>query len=56
MHHKYAIFDEDHLLTGSNSWTRSAARYYEENFIVTNDTALLKSFRSSFEKLWRDLA
>lgn len=56
MHHKYAIFDSRQLLTGSYNWTRSAAKYNEENFIVTGDTDLLKSFRSAFEKLWTDLA
>ena len=55
MHHKYAIFDDAYLLTGSYNWTRSAARYNEENFIVTGDAILLRSFRTSFEKLWQDL-
>lgn len=55
MHHKYAIYDNKQLLTGSYNWTRSAANYNEENFIVTRDMVLLKSFRAAFEKLWNDL-
>ncbi|MCA9138271.1 MAG: endonuclease [Planctomycetales bacterium] len=55
MHHKYAIYDNKELLTGSYNWTRSAANYNEENFIVTRDGALINSFRNAFEKLWRDL-
>ncbi len=55
MHHKYAIYDSKQLLTGSYNWTRSASKYNEENFIVTNDTKLLKSFRHAFQKLWDEL-
>ncbi len=55
MHHKYAIFDREHLLTGSYNWTRSAAANNEENFIVTSDDGLLRAFRRSFEQLWKRL-
>jgi phosphatidylserine/phosphatidylglycerophosphate/cardiolipin synthase-like enzyme len=55
MHHKYAIFDRSRLLTGSYNWTRSAANCNEENFIITSDAVLLKSFRTSFEQLWDQL-
>ncbi|WP_182868380.1 phospholipase D-like domain-containing protein [Stieleria mannarensis] len=55
MHHKFAIFDRSQLLTGSYNWTRSAARNNEENFIVTGDRRLLKSFRVAFDKLWKEL-
>jgi len=55
MHHKYAVFDQQQLLTGSYNWTRSAAENNEENFIVTSDAALVKSFRRSFEDLWSRL-
>ncbi|PAY20004.1 endonuclease [Rhodopirellula sp. SM50] len=55
MHHKFAIFDRRQLLTGSYNWTRSAAKYNEENFIVTGDAALLGSFRKAFDKLWQEL-
>lgn len=55
MHHKYAIFDRNRLLTGSYNWTRSAALNNEENFIVTSDHGLVRQFRDSFEKLWRKL-
>lgn len=55
MHHKFAIFDRNRLLTGSYNWTRSAAKYNEENFILTSDVGLLNSFRSAFKGLWADL-
>src|SRR5687768_14672455 len=35
MHHKFALLDNQTLLTGSYNWTRSAARYNHENLIVT---------------------
>lgn len=53
MHHKYAIFDEDLVLTGSYNWTRSAALYNEENFVVVYDDRLVRQFRRHFEKLWK---
>ncbi|GIW80610.1 MAG: hypothetical protein KatS3mg105_2417 [Gemmatales bacterium] len=56
MHHKFAIFDEEILLTGSYNWTRSAARHNKENFIVTNDANLVGAFRREFDKLWQEFA
>ncbi len=55
MHHKYALFDDRRLLTGSYNWTRSAAKYNEENFIITSDAKLVKAFNCSFEQLWNKL-
>lgn len=55
MHHKYAVFDNRRLLTGSYNWTRGAAQHNEENFILTSDASLLRAFRSSFEQLWEQL-
>ena len=55
MHHKFAIFDNKTLLTGSYNWTRSAARNNEENFIVTADRHLVQRFDSEFEQLWQKL-
>ena len=34
---KDAIVEQKQILTGSYHWTRSAERYNEENFIITND-------------------
>ena len=56
MHHKFALFDERALLTGSYNWTRSAARYNEENLIVTHERSLTKAFCEVFDKLWESLA
>jgi cardiolipin hydrolase len=52
MHHKFAIFDGDTMLTGSYNWTRGAAQNNEENLIITNDRRLLAAFKGEFERLW----
>lgn len=52
MHHKFALFDDATLLTGSYNWTRNASRFNEENFIVTRDPRLVSAFRRIFGELW----
>ncbi|MDX9720298.1 MAG: phospholipase D-like domain-containing protein [Myxococcota bacterium] len=54
MHHKFAIFDETQVLTGSYNWTRSAATQNEENIVVSDDPELREAFQAEFETLWRD--
>jgi phosphatidylserine/phosphatidylglycerophosphate/cardiolipin synthase-like enzyme len=56
MHHKFAIFDGDTMLTGSYNWTRGAAQNNEENLIITNDRRLLTAFKGEFERLWEKFA
>ena len=52
MHHKFAVIDGARLLNGSYNWTRSAARYNQENLVVTDDAALVGAFSREFERLW----
>lgn len=52
MHHKFAIFDQSILLSGSYNWTRSAAEYNEENFLLTRDAKLRKDYQKEFDRLW----
>jgi phosphatidylserine/phosphatidylglycerophosphate/cardiolipin synthase-like enzyme len=56
MHHKFAIFDDRQLVTGSYNWTRGAAEQNHENFVVTTDAKLKRAFAEVFEKLWKELA
>lgn len=56
MHHKFAVFDGARLLNGSYNWTRSAARYNQENIVATDDPALVRAFGDEFERLWGSLA
>lgn len=55
MHHKFALFDRQVLLTGSYNWTRGAARDNLENFIVTSERRLVEPFCVLFDRLWRQL-
>ncbi|MDA7621985.1 phospholipase D-like domain-containing protein [Akkermansiaceae bacterium] len=55
MHHKFAVADNDLLLTGSYNWTRSAATENDENIIVTNNRKLVNSFQLKFDELWERL-
>jgi phosphatidylserine/phosphatidylglycerophosphate/cardiolipin synthase-like enzyme len=52
MHHKFAIFDEKILLTGSYNWTRGAAEQ-QENLLVTKDKKLILQYAEEFENLWK---
>lgn len=56
MHHKFAIFDGGLLLNGSYNWTRGAALYNEENFIVTDERRLISAYSQAFEQLWNQLS
>ena len=52
MHHKFALFDDAFVLTGSYNWTRSAARANEENIVVSDDPRLVGAFAETFAELW----
>ncbi len=52
MHHKFALFDERLLLTGSFNWTRSATVYNQENVVITSELRLVRAFRDAFAELW----
>jgi mitochondrial cardiolipin hydrolase len=56
MHHKFAVFDGTLLLNGSYNWTRSAALYNEENYILTGDARLIRPFAELFQRLWEKFA
>ena len=52
MHHKFAVFDQRLLVTGSYNWTRSAAERNRENIAFTDDRRLVEAFGEEFERLW----
>lgn len=52
MHHKFAIFDGQVMVTGSYNWTENAERFNYENLLVEDDPALIQAFQKEFEKLW----
>lgn len=55
MHHKFALFDNEIVVTGSYNWTRSAAEYNQENIVVSADANLRHQFSEMFERLWHEL-
>ena len=56
MHHKFAIIDNELLISGSYNWTRSAAMYNHENIIVSDNKELVQDFLIQFDKLWNEMA
>jgi cardiolipin hydrolase len=55
MHHKFALFDKDKLLTGSYNWTRSAATENLENILITEEREAINAFQQEFDRLWKRL-
>lgn len=56
MHHKFALFDNCLLVTGSFNWTRGASEYNDENLIVVSDDRLVGPFARTFERIWQRLS
>ena len=55
-HHKFAIFDNQTLETGSFNWTTNGEKYNHENAIFFTESDLVQAFRKEFEKLWKEPA
>ena len=55
MHHKFALFDQGTLVTGSYNWTRSAAEYNRENLVVSDDPKLVAPYQRNFDDFWDSL-
>ncbi|MFY8037407.1 MAG: phospholipase D-like domain-containing protein [Cyclobacteriaceae bacterium] len=55
MHHKFMIVDGRVVITGSYNWTRSAARFNQENIVVTRETGVIQLFQEEFDKLWQQM-
>lgn len=55
MHHKFALIDNEALLTGSYNWTRSAANYNHENVLITHDRDTVLAYCHEFDRLWHHM-
>lgn len=53
MHHKFAIFDNKELITGSFNWTAGAQYANHENILVEDDGGIVSAYGRQFEDLWR---
>ncbi|MGE0789372.1 MAG: phospholipase D-like domain-containing protein [Sandaracinaceae bacterium] len=56
MHHKFALFDRETVVTGSYNWTRTAATYNRENLLVTDDERFVAPYQRVFDDMWGRLA
>jgi len=54
MHHKFAVFDEHLVVTGSYNWTNSAEHANYENLAVLDEPEMVKRFQQEFRRLWRE--
>ena len=52
MHNKFAIFDENRVVTGSYNWSQGAEVANYENAIFEDDADLVRAYSSQFADLW----
>jgi len=53
MHHKFALFDDRLVATGSYNWTQTAERANYENLVFLDDPEVVTRFQREFNRLWR---
>jgi phosphatidylserine/phosphatidylglycerophosphate/cardiolipin synthase-like enzyme len=53
MHHKFAVFDDRSMATGSYNWTVTAERANYENLVFLDDPEVVTRFQREFNRLWR---
>lgn len=52
MHNKFAVIDENVVLTGSYNWTDNARDDNDENLLVLHDPAIAAAYAEDFTALW----
>ena len=53
MHHKFAVFDDRLVATGSYNWTQSAERANYETLVVLDDPDTIGRYQQVFNRLWQ---
>ncbi|MBS0616014.1 MAG: DUF1669 domain-containing protein [Verrucomicrobia bacterium] len=48
MHHKFCVFGDDFVWTGSFNWTYEASRSHKEDVIVIRDPTLASAYKDEF--------
>lgn len=56
MHNKFAVIDNSLAITGSFNWTKNAAYYNRENFIMLFDMGITADYEKEFFRLWIEAA
>jgi phosphatidylserine/phosphatidylglycerophosphate/cardiolipin synthase-like enzyme len=54
MHHKFSVFDNRVVATGSYNWTNTAERANYENLVLFDDRDVVARFTREFQRLWQD--
>jgi len=54
MHHKFAVIDEELVITGSYNWTAYAGERNNENLLVIRDPPLVTRYEQEFTRLWNE--
>jgi len=52
MHNKYAVVDEEIVITGSYNWTSGANKSNYENLLIIHSSELARQYKANFELLW----
>ena len=52
MHDKFAVIDDQVVLTGSFNWTATAEKKNSENLLVLTDKGLAQKYMKQFKHLW----
>ncbi|MCJ7637705.1 MAG: phospholipase D-like domain-containing protein [Nitrososphaeraceae archaeon] len=54
MHNKFAVIDNEIVITGSYNWTASAGERNDENLLVIDDENIVKKYQNQFNNLWNN--
>lgn len=54
MHDKFAVIDNDIVITGSMNWTGNGVGENNENVVIIASAELNQKFATEFDKIWND--
>jgi len=54
MHNKFAIIDNEIVITGSYNWTASAGERNNENLLVIDNKIIINKYQTQFNYLWNN--
>ncbi|MEM3906120.1 MAG: phospholipase D family protein [Nitrososphaerota archaeon] len=54
MHHKFAVIDDEVVITGSYNWSAAAEDKNDENLVVLRDEVVAQLYRKEFERVWKE--
>jgi len=52
MHNKFAVIDNQIVITGSYNWTASAGERNDENLLAIDDNHIVERYQDQFNNLW----